>query len=857
MLQTGYKGSKYIALLEEFCNLGAGDTLFRASYELSKKLGFIERNHAARKLSADEVIRSLDLESPALANVRGEYDSHRVDRAVVELIKHLKSRESPRFFFNWRDRDLHQKLLKERFADQEAELLEHAERVCQHEFDIFGSSSITGKDACATGFGDQVNWHLDPSTGRSWPLIHWSRIDIRGPDRIGDVRLTWEINRHQFFFTLGRAYWFTGDQKYAQEFASLMRGWMDANPPEIGVNWYSSLEIAVRLISWIWAYHYFLDSPFFDDELHFDFLRTILQSCRHITRDFQYSLRTMKNNHVVGDAAALTFAGIMFPEFRESKYWRVFYTNILSHELDRQVYDDGTDFEQSISYHRFVLYFYLLLFRIMQLNDHDIPVRFVQKMEKMVEFIMYVMKPDGTMPQIGDCDDARAMLLSNDKPSCLTPTSSTGAVLFRRGDFKWAAGKLSEETFWLSGEEGIHIYDSLKGSPLSDLSRGFPDGGYYIMRTGWDTDARYLLFKCGPHADHGHADALHIELYCNGKSCLRDSGTYTYNGPWEWRTFFRSTKAHNTVVVDGESQSIPHRVFRWLKVAKPRAIRWITARGFDYADAEHDGYSRYKEPVIHRRRVFFVKPEYWVIVDRLMGRGRHSVELLFHTPIGRKHKIETWHKIPPNPPLLKGENLRALSKIFRTEEFAIIPVIHDDLDMKVYEHSEEPIQGWFSPCYGVKLPSITIAYSFTGELPGVMATILDAGCSILDARCSVSGNEGLVINMRIGDFSDTLIFNWAPRSPDSRSEKTDHCSLITDYSSLVDTDAEIVYLRKDEASGRIVRLALVDGKYIRLRGKLVLEAEAHVESIDLVVLSEGKTEIEIEPPNVGFQLFVE
>ena len=831
MPQTEYKGSRYIALLEELRTLGVGGVLFRVNYELSKKLGLIEKRHTAKKLAAQDVVGSLDLENPSLADVREAYGSHGTDGAVAELIKHFKSRESPRFFFDWRDRDLYQRLLKEQFADQEAQLVEQADRVCRHEIEIFGSKSIE--------FGDEINWRLEPSAGRDWPLVHWSRIDIRGPDRIGDVRLTWEVNRHQFFFTLGRAYWFTGDEKYAQEFANMMRGWIDANPPEIGVNWYSNLEIAMRLISWIWAYHYFLDSPFFDDELHFDFLRTVLQSCRHITRDFQYSLRSMRNNHVIGDAAALVLAGVVFPEFKESEHWRKAYSDILYRELDVQVYDDGTNFEQATNYHRFVLYFYILLFRIMRLNDYDFSVRAARKTEEMMDFIMYVMKPDGTMPQIGDSDDAKVLSLSNDKPDALMPTLSTGAVLFKRGDFKQLAGRLSEETFWLGGVESIQAFDSLKESIPSSLSRGFPEGGYYIMRTGWDANARYLLFKCGPHADHGHADALHIELYCNGKSCLQDCGTYTYNGTWEWRTFFRSTRAHNTVVVDGESQSIPHRAFRWLKVTKPNTFSWITSRSFDYVDVEHDGYKRYKHPVTHRRSVFFAKPDYWVMVDRLMGRGKHSVELLFHTPTGTdarvtcgEYEIATSHQIPPKSSLLKEGNLRASAKIFCTQDFAIIPVTHDDLDMNIYQGAEEPVCGWFSPCYGVKLPSTTLAYSFTGELPIVTATVLDAGCSIRDVQLS-SVENGLAMTIKSDAISDTLVLNWGRKSPVPQAH--------------VDTDAEVVYLREDEASGEITRIGLVAGSYISLKDKPLLKAETAAESIDLTVLPDGETKIEMKP----------
>ncbi len=806
MPQTEYKGSKYIALSEELRNLGVRGMLFRINYELSKKLGFIERRHPAGELSAEDLVGALNLENPDLAGVRSAYNSHGSDSAVAEFIKHLKSRESPGFFFNWRDRELYQSLLRERFAHQEAQLVKQADRVCRHQFEIFGSNSIE--------FGDEINWHFEPETGRDWPLEHWSKIDVRGPDRIGDVRLTWELNRHQFFLTLGRAYWFTGDEKYAQEFVSLLRGWIDANPPEMGVNWYSNLEIAMRLISWIWAYHYFLDSPLFDDHLHFNFLKIILQSCRHLARDFKYSLRSMKNNHVIGDAAALVFAGIMFPEFKESKIWREKYIDVLYQELEDQIYQDGVNFEQAISYHRFVLYFYLLLLRIMQINKYSVPVRLHRKLEKMIEFMMYAMKPDGTMPQIGDSDDARAIILSNDRVDSIAPALSTGAVLFQRGDFKNAAGELSEETFWIIGRESIELFDSLDESVPSNLSRGFPDGGYYIMRTGWDADARYMLFKCGPHAAHGHADALHIEMYCAGKSCLRDCGTYTYNGPWEWRTFFRSTRAHNTVVIDGESQSIPHRVFRWLKPANTRTLSWITSSSFDYIDAEHDGYNRYKEQVTHRRAVFFVKPGYWVIFDRLIGSGEHSIELLFHTPC-EEHELDKE------------------SKIFRTQDFAIIPVAPDDLDVEVHESSEEPIQGWFSPCYGVKLPSNTLVYSFTDELPKVMVTILDAGGSILDAECSVFGEEGLAIDVNLRNFDDTLILNQGQKSADARTG--------------INTDAAVVYLRKNKVSGKFVRVGLISGKYVRLAGKLSVEGNQSAKSVDLSVLPDGKTAMEIDP----------
>jgi hypothetical protein len=210
--------------------------------------------------------------------------------------------------------------------------------------------------------------------------------------------------------------------------------------------------------------------------------------------------------------------------------------------------------------------------------------------------------------------------------------------------------------------------------------------------------------------------------------------------------------------------------------------------------------------------VFFVKPEYWVIVDQLMGYGEHSVELSFHLSSGA-YEIST--------------------KMFRARNFAIIPVISDDLDMDIYKGIEDPIRGWFSPSYGAKQPSPAVVYSFTGGLPKVMVTILDAGCSILDTGYSFFGNGNLAINAKVGDFEDALIFNWAATSSDSLR--------------IVDTDAEIAYIRRVKAGSKVIRLALVAGSYIRLAGTLLLETESPVRSLDLKVSSDGNVEIETNP----------
>src|SRR4029079_15048583 len=141
-------------------------------------------------------------------------------------------------------------------------------------------------------------------------------------------------------------------------------------------------------------------------------------------------------------------------------------------------------------------------------------------------------------------------------------------------------------------------------------------------------------FDCGDlgmlSGGHGHADALSFTLFSDGKDLLIDPATAVYNGPPKWRNFFRSTRAHNTVVVDGRDQSEPGGTFSWRRKAASRVISSHALPGMHYIEGEHDGYMRLRQGVIHRRRLMFVRSSYWIVVDELNGSGDHTFDFLYH-----------------------------------------------------------------------------------------------------------------------------------------------------------------------------------------------------------------------------------
>jgi len=134
----------------------------------------------------------------------------------------------------------------------------------------------------AISLGTRPDWTLEPVCGKRAPAIHWSRIAFLAPSVAGDCKFTWELNRHQYFITLGRAYALTGDDRYTSLIADHLSSWMDDNPPKSGINWSSSLELTFRAIAWIWALSLVRHSPRITGRLFVRALKYLYLHARHI-----------------------------------------------------------------------------------------------------------------------------------------------------------------------------------------------------------------------------------------------------------------------------------------------------------------------------------------------------------------------------------------------------------------------------------------------------------------------------------------------------------------------------------------------------------------------------------------------
>src|SRR5262249_2179860 len=285
------------------------------------------------------------------------------------------------------------------------------------------------------------------------------------------------------------------------------------------------------------------------------------------------------------EATALFLAGLVFAAFEEARAWGEKGTRLLIESAERQVSHEGVHCEHSSYYHAYALDFYLQAAGLARRNGVDLPGAFRDRMLRMLGFLMQIARPDGSLPRIGDDDGGRALGLKRTTYHSTQDLLACGAAFYGRPDMKRAAGELPEEAFWLIGRQAAKQYARMDGRASLARHALYPAAGYWVSRSGTGIRGTHLVFRGGglgtPTGGHSHADALSFTLWTGGRELLADPGTYVYNAAPDWRSFFRSTRAHNTGVGDGRDQCEGGGTLWWRSRAEARLPRHVplVARG--------------------------------------------------------------------------------------------------------------------------------------------------------------------------------------------------------------------------------------------------------------------------------------
>jgi hypothetical protein len=256
------------------------------------------------------------------------------------------------------------------------------------------------------------------------------------------------------------------------------------------------------------------------------------------------------------------------------------------------------------------------------------------------------------------------------------------------------------------------------------------------------------VIDCGPlgylsTAAHGHADCLSFTAWHRGRWVLVDPGTYCYQADRSLRDHFRSTRAHNTVRVDGRDQSEMLGPFLWGRRADATALAWSAGPGWQYFEGEHDGYARFG--VVHRRSLVYVLGGYWVVIDLIMGAGRHQVSATFQLAEGMSADGRRgWT-------FVDGEG----------RGVQIVPWMPDGFDVEVVRGREVEPAGWVSPGFGHMAPAPAFVATGAAALPTALAfAVLPLGSGgASDVTCTSGPRaEGIEVVATVDGGRDRLLF---------------------------------------------------------------------------------------------------
>lgn len=548
------------------------------------------------------------------------------------------------------------------------------------------------------------NWNRDPSTGTVAPLTFGKTLNYRDPSLVGDIKYLWEPNRHLQLTHLAQAWSLTQDQQYLDGLRGQLTSWLDQCPYPKGPNWTSSLELAIRLINWsfVWQLTGGAEGPLVAGPNGRAFRERWLTSIYQHAHFIQghYSRYSSANNHLIGEAAGVVVAAATWPFWNQMGAWGKRARSILREEALRQNAPDGVNREQAISYLQFVWDFLFIAAKASEAAGEPFDAVFWTQLESMLDFLAAIMDSGCHVPMIGDADDGYIVTLDPSSEFCpYRSLLATGAILFKRPDFKRKAGRLDDKTRWLLGADAEGAFEALPMIEPGPPARcDFPEGGYLVLGKDFETkrEARCVI-DCGPLgylsiAAHGHADALAFTLSLGGREFLIDPGTYAYHTQPFWRNYFRSTAAHNTVRVDGLDQSVIGGNFMWLDKARASRVEWVPGETLDRFVGMHDGYRRLKDPVTHSREFQFDKTDDRLIVtDRLVCAGVHEVERFFH--FAEDCVVEACD-----------------GGVIARRDGCSLTIRVADGALSLYQGDESVPLGWVSRRFDVKVPTTTIVF---------------------------------------------------------------------------------------------------------------------------------------------------
>lgn len=502
-------------------------------------------------------------------------------------------------------------------------LVEAGDRVYRREISLFGSPVPRQ---------GPWPWHRDWRYDHAWEPAPYRSYRHREPRETPyDVKFPWELSRLGFLPSLVQADVLDGSSERTAKAFEILRDWDANNPLACSVNWYP-MEAAMRAIQLC-----FVADMARQGRLSAEDAALLLAL---LAEHGEFIMRTVEvtddaGNHLTAELVALLGIGwTLRGQYRNADRWFRFADRRIRQEVLEQLLPDGVNFEKSTAYHRLVLDLFLLAAVVSDRAGRPWQAETHGRLAAAARYNAAFLRPDGTCPLVGDSDDAMVFEFESRSPRDHRPDVGLAGLFLEDPELLSHAGGFPVSGAWLFGTKAAEIWQSFRdGAANGETLHRFPQGGVGIAKRG----GNYLLMDVGEVGQnglggHGHNDLLSFELWIEGKALVVDPGSYLYTGDPGMHRQLRSTRAHNSIEVDGREIAPITGHFRIASSAKPVDVRMELRRGYvAIIEAGHTGYERLEDSVTLRRRVIFdVDRGVFRCRDKVRARGHHRCRRFLH-----------------------------------------------------------------------------------------------------------------------------------------------------------------------------------------------------------------------------------
>lgn len=465
-------------------------------------------------------------------------------------------------------------------------------------------------------------WDMEPT---SVPYKFENIIWNYAPN--GDDEWIFMLNRHEYLEDLVIAYYLTYDKKYIYKWIEVINDWINKNTPSSNEMAWRTIEVGIRCLSWTFDLIRILPLDILKEDEFEEILKSLSYQVRFIKDN-------IKDKDILSNWGVLQTTGVLtvlmaFYERIEDKDLINWAEKTLVKQLEVQVLEDGVHWEQSPMYHVEVLLSTLKMLYIAEVFNFTVNKVIKDKAYDLSNVLIYSTAPDHHQIMQSDSDytDTRDIM-------CLS------ALVLNKGEFKDKSyERIDYSTLWLLGGKYIKIYDELISLNTRELDKAFLDSGNYYLRSDWSEQASFAYFHNGTlGSGHGHADLLHYNISPFGENFIIDPGRYTYVEDDKLRTYFKSPKAHNCIIINEEDFTQCKGSWGYHSVAKSMNNYHKFKNDICYIEGVYM-VENPKEYYVVTRKFIYIKPSLWIVCDVVNKKGENYVKRYIH--MDRDVKIES------------------------------------------------------------------------------------------------------------------------------------------------------------------------------------------------------------------------